>query len=448
MVDEGVDALTVEEVLDALAILALPVAVGTTPLIVEGDVHRHPPGVIAEVAVAVAAWCLRLCLLPLLLTLLALWLSRRPARETGHLQLTAVVLAHVGIQTCLGMDGLMQKLTALPCTLIPEVAAPVVGPPCPHFVEGWDMVGGVGVALSEPIRSKGDELGLRVDEEHLLWTRLLRSAKAAKSTSLLGLVFLGLYAVEDMLGFGLVVDACVVAPLIGGEKQGGDEIEFAVGGGSLGIARAIGLATPSEVALADAVLVLHVFLAPAPQAVEDVFLAKLHGNHQPIRHALGAHVVVLDVGDVAHGVSHLEIHLVGTVEHVVEDFLQLLLHFIRTVAHLSEEVTVLARFKRTFFPGALRAHRPLSHCHEGKQNGNENKQTVSFHLMVYTWLFGVGDVAELAWGDAQCLLNLPVEGAHGIEAGIHGDGLDAVFRVVFQQTEGAHQTEEVEILVK
>ena len=37
--------------------MLLPFAVGATPLVVESDVHRHTPRVIAEVVVAVAAQC-------------------------------------------------------------------------------------------------------------------------------------------------------------------------------------------------------------------------------------------------------------------------------------------------------------------------------------------------------------------------------------------------------
>ena len=66
---------------------------------------------------------------------------------------------------------------------------------------------------------------------------------------------------------------------------------------------------------------LHIPLAPAPQAVEDVLLAKLYGNHHAVRHTLCTGIVVLDVGDVTHGVSNFEIHFVGTSEDVIEHFL-------------------------------------------------------------------------------------------------------------------------------
>ena len=95
---------------------------------------------------------------------------------------------------------------------------------------------------------------------------------------------------------------------------------------------------------------LHVFLRPSPQTVEDVLLTELYGNHQAIRHTLGAGVVVLHVRHIAHGVAHLEIDLVGTTEHIVEHFLQLGVDIGLAVAHLDQEVTVLARLKSTLLP--------------------------------------------------------------------------------------------------
>ena len=67
---------------------------------------------------------------------------------------------------------------------------------------------------------------------------------------------------------------------------------------------------------------LHVLLAPAPQAVEDILLAKLNGNHHAIRHTLSTSVVVLDIADVAHRIAYLEIDLVRTTENFVENLMQ------------------------------------------------------------------------------------------------------------------------------
>ena len=43
LIHKRVDALTVEEVLDALTIGALPFGIGTAPFIVECDIHGHAP---------------------------------------------------------------------------------------------------------------------------------------------------------------------------------------------------------------------------------------------------------------------------------------------------------------------------------------------------------------------------------------------------------------------
>ena len=73
------------------------------------------------------------------------------------------------------------------------------------------------------------------------------------------------------------------------------EVEFTIRRGSLRISRSISLATPCEIALIRSFLMLHVFLAPSPEAVEDVLLVKLHGSHHSIRHALGSHIIVLSI---------------------------------------------------------------------------------------------------------------------------------------------------------
>ena len=48
LVGESVNSLGIEEVLDRIRVVRLPFAVGAGPGVVEGDVHRHTPGVEAE----------------------------------------------------------------------------------------------------------------------------------------------------------------------------------------------------------------------------------------------------------------------------------------------------------------------------------------------------------------------------------------------------------------
>ena len=141
------------------------------------------------------------------------------------------------------------------------------------------MVGRIGKAVAEAIGSECYEMVVGIDEEHLL--RSSRS-EIPETRTALRLVFARHGAVENALRLRLVVDARVVAPSVGCKDEGGDEIKLTVGCCTLGIACAVGLATPCEVALAVATLVLHVLAAPSPDAVEDVLLVQLHSNHKAV----------------------------------------------------------------------------------------------------------------------------------------------------------------------
>ncbi len=68
LVNKRIDPLGIEEVLNTLSILPLPIAVGTTPLVVEGDIHRYTPRVIAEIVASVATASEALHLTPIVLT--------------------------------------------------------------------------------------------------------------------------------------------------------------------------------------------------------------------------------------------------------------------------------------------------------------------------------------------------------------------------------------------
>ena len=151
LIHEGIDTLRIEEVLDLLTILLLPLGIGTTPLIIEGDIHRYAPGVVAEVVHTVATGLFSL-------------LGFRHSRETGHLHLATVILRHIAVKTGHGMGGLVQILTALLGTLIPIVGSPVASPLGPYFIESGNMIAGIGESLSEAVRGKGDQFGVRVDE--------------------------------------------------------------------------------------------------------------------------------------------------------------------------------------------------------------------------------------------------------------------------------------------
>ena len=194
----------------------------------------------------------------------------RTAWEAEASHLGAVELALVTIKTGLLVGTLVQELAALLCTLTPQLAAAVIAPLSPHFIEGRNVIAGVCMAITEPVRRKGDELRLGVYEIHLLLGRLLavsgrllttEAAKTAESTGAsLGCVLLGLDAVQDILRLSLIVDAGIVAPAVGGEDKGCDEVELAVAGCACRVLRTISAAAPGEVALANAILMLHILL--------------------------------------------------------------------------------------------------------------------------------------------------------------------------------------------
>ena len=136
LVNESIDALRIEEILNLLTILLLPFGIGTTPLIIEGYVHRHTPRVVTEVINTIATG---------LFTLFGF----RHTWETGHLHLAAIILAHIAIQARLRIDGLMQELARGLGALVPIIGTTIIG-----FVIGF--IGGLIVgALSAATNSEG-----------------------------------------------------------------------------------------------------------------------------------------------------------------------------------------------------------------------------------------------------------------------------------------------------
>ena len=52
--------------------------------------------------------------------------------------------------------------------------------------------------------------------------------------------------------------------------------------------------------------------------------------------------MILQVGDIAHRVAHLEVDTVGTEEHLLEDIVDTAVDILRGIAHLGEIVAVAA----------------------------------------------------------------------------------------------------------
>ena len=227
----------------------------------------------------------------------------------------------------------MQELTAFLSTLLPELGPSVVSPFRPNLVKGREMVRRVGKLPAPMIGRKGDELMFKIDERSCaVHSRLLHAA------------------IQNMLRFLQIVDACIISPSVGCKDERSYEIEFTIRCGSLRISRSISLAAPCEIALIRSFLMLHVFLAPSPETVEDVLLVKLHGSHHSIRHAFGSHIIVLYIADISHGIAHLEINLVLTVEYIIEHFVHLPVYISLLIAHLGKEITILVSFESSLFP--------------------------------------------------------------------------------------------------
>ena len=161
------------------------------------------------------------------------------------------------------------------------------------------MIAGIGEPLTEAIGCERDKFRLRIDEKTLPRALLIAERPEGRCIGIGGNLAWH-DAVKNVLRLGLVVDSRIVAPAIGSKNQRRDEIELTIGGRTVSIFGAVGLAAPGEIALAGSRLVLHVALGPSPKTVEDVLLAELYGDHQSVGHALGARIVVLDVRHVSH----------------------------------------------------------------------------------------------------------------------------------------------------
>ena len=156
----------------------------------------------------------------------------------------------------------MQVFTTAFGTFTPEVGSAIIGPACPYFIESGYVIRWIGEEATPYVGDEGDKLMLYVDKRHY----------AVCTIFLHG-------TVQDIPGFGKVVDTGIISPTVGGEDEGGYIVKLSVGGGALGVTGTVRLAAPGEVPFQRTVLVLHVLCAPSPKAVEDVFTVELDSNH-------------------------------------------------------------------------------------------------------------------------------------------------------------------------
>ena len=194
----------------------------------------------------------------------------------------AVIIAHVRVQTGLVVHHLVQVFSGCRCRLSPEICSSVISPPAPYLIECRHMIRRVCKSRSEFIRGKRNQVIIFVDQWHHTIFAVL-----------------GERAGEYPLSLFSVIDARVIAPSVGCEYERCDVIQFTVRGRTIRVSCSVSLAAPGKIALSRPILMLHIFLGPAPDAVKDVFPVKLHSDHHSVRHTLRAHIMILDVRDVA-----------------------------------------------------------------------------------------------------------------------------------------------------
>lgn len=93
---------------------------------------------------------------------------------------------------------------------------------------------------------------------------------------------------------------------------------------------------------------VHIRLRPIPQRIELRLMVQLHRDHHPVRHSLGARVVIGPVGQVSQRpvsvFAHLKINRLGqriTVEELLIGGLNLLRDFAFGMTELSKNVAVV-----------------------------------------------------------------------------------------------------------
>ena len=156
----------------------------------------------------------------------------------------------------------MQIFAAAFGAFTPKVSSAVIGPACPYFVKSGYMVRRVGKTSAMYVRNESDELMLHIDERHYTVCAVFLHG-----------------TVQDILGFGKVVDAGVISPTVGSEDEGGYIVKLSVGGGALGVTGTVRCTTPGKVTFQWTILVLHVLCAPSPETVEEILTVELDGNH-------------------------------------------------------------------------------------------------------------------------------------------------------------------------
>ncbi len=239
---------------------------------IHGDVGQGPPGIEAEILVF-------------------------PARGR------AVEVRVIRHQARYGMRGKVEKLAALHGRLRPEGV--VFGrPQCPEFVEGGQVIGGIGEGGIASARYEHHLFGGGV--EHV----------GGNAVAFGGF---GAHRMQNRIGLGAVVeDPLAVAPALGGEEQRRDKPLLAVGGRVGRQLFPVAVAVPGEIPPVGPVALVHEGPGPFPQPVELLLPVQLDGDHHPVGHALRADVVIPDVQHVGQVVPDRVVDAFGGIVAVKE----------------------------------------------------------------------------------------------------------------------------------
>src|SRR5690554_5329744 len=100
------------------------------------------------------------------------------------------------------MNDLLQVITTFTGTFPPVIGSPVLRPACPHFVEGWQVIGGIGEAGAKSDRHESDQLMFGMDQRrHTLFTGFVHGV------------------VEDELCLFEVMNTGLIAPAVGSKDE-------------------------------------------------------------------------------------------------------------------------------------------------------------------------------------------------------------------------------------
>ncbi len=192
----------------------------------------------------------------------------------------------------------------------------------------------------------------------------------------------------------IIVNPGAARPPITGEQECHREIFFAVWRWCLVVRRAVRLARPGKVPVRRMLRVadVHIGSRPVPEPVELRLLIQLDRDHHPVRHALGANVVVGPIGQIHKGPvrisargKHDGLRLRIAVEQLPVSSVDFSLHFCGRVTCFCEETAVLSGRKctgtiivRDLTGPGLRVYAKQNQCGEYKRH-RRHKTVVPVH---------------------------------------------------------------------